>query len=182
VSPREARFDALARALGPRLLAHLARRVDPPADAADVLAETLIVAWRRLDDVPADERAALVWLLAVARRTAANHRRGRRRRTALVEALRDRVAAATPAPDPAALDLRRALGRLGRDDREILALVAWEGLTAAEAGAVLGLAPGAARKRLQRARERLGRELGEPAGGSARPALHSHAGPRPGEG
>ncbi|MDX6556073.1 MAG: hypothetical protein QOD86_2268 [Miltoncostaeaceae bacterium] len=172
MSPREARFDALARDLGPRVLAYLARRVDPPADAADVLAETLIVAWRRLDDVPAGEREALVWLVAVARRTASNHRRGRRRREALVEALRERVVAATPPPDPAALDLRRALGRLGRDDREILTLVAWEGLTAHEAAAVLGLAPAAARKRLQRARERLGRELGEeaPAPAGALPA------------
>jgi len=181
VSPREERFDALARALGPRVLAYLARRVDPPADAADVLAETLIVVWRRLDDVPADEREALVWTLAVARRVAANQRRGRRRGEALVEALRGQVQAASPPPDPAALDLRRALARLGRDDREILTLVAWEGLSPAEAAGVLGVGPAASRKRLQRARERLTAELGEEEG-PARAALHSHVGPRPGEG
>ena len=60
--------------------------------------------------------------------------------------------------------------------------MAWEGLSPAEAAGVLGLGPAAARKRLQRARERLARELGGEEEGAARPALHSHVGPRPGEG
>jgi DNA-directed RNA polymerase specialized sigma24 family protein len=49
---REERFEQLARRAAPKLLGYVARRVDPPADAADVVAEVLLVAWRRLEAVP----------------------------------------------------------------------------------------------------------------------------------
>ena len=159
----EARFDALARAHGPRILGYLARRVDPPADAADLLSETLLVAWRRLDDVPEAPEEAIAWLFGVARRVLANQRRGNRRRSALVDELREHVSGAVRAPDAAAaLDIRAALRRLPAGDRELLTLTAWDGLTAAQAAAVVGIEPAAARKRLQRARERLRELLGEP--------------------
>ena len=51
--------------------------------------------------------------------------------------------------------IARALGELSEDDREVLMLVAWEGLTAAQAGEVLGCSAGAAAMRLHRARRRL---------------------------
>jgi RNA polymerase sigma-70 factor (ECF subfamily) len=57
------------------LLAYALRRVDRPEDAADVVAETFLVAWRRLDDVPPGAQARL-WLYGVARRQLANQRRG----------------------------------------------------------------------------------------------------------
>ena len=44
---------------------------------------------------------------------------------------------------------------MGDDDREILTLTYWDGLTAEQVAAVFGISPAAARKRLQRARERL---------------------------
>jgi RNA polymerase sigma-70 factor (ECF subfamily) len=43
---------------------------------------------------------------------------------------------------------------LSESDRELLLLVAWEGLTHAEAAAALGISPVAARSRLHRARKR----------------------------
>lgn len=49
---------------------------DGPAD--DVVAETFLVAWRRLDDIPT---AALPWLLGVARNVVSNQHRGRGRGT-----------------------------------------------------------------------------------------------------
>src|SRR5579875_2095658 len=52
----------------------------------DVVAETFLVAWRRLDDVPSN---ALPWLITVARNTLLNERRHARRQTALS----DRIAA-----------------------------------------------------------------------------------------
>ena len=45
----EARFDALYDAHFRDLLAFALRRVERPDDAADVVAETFLVAWRRLD-------------------------------------------------------------------------------------------------------------------------------------
>jgi DNA-directed RNA polymerase specialized sigma24 family protein len=72
----QARFTRLAETAGPRVLAYLARRVDPPGDAADLLAEVFATAWRRVDDLPADDGEAAAWLFGIARGTLANHRRG----------------------------------------------------------------------------------------------------------
>ena len=65
-----------------RVLGYALRRVARPEDAADVVSETFLVAWRRLGDVPEEPRTRL-WLYGVARRVLANQRRGDRRRTAL---------------------------------------------------------------------------------------------------
>jgi DNA-directed RNA polymerase specialized sigma24 family protein len=69
------------------LLAYVLRRVDRGEDAADVVAETFLVAWRRMDRVPEGDEARL-WLYGVARRQLANQRRGELRRSRLAERLR----------------------------------------------------------------------------------------------
>jgi len=127
--------------------------------ADDVVAETFLVAWRRLDDVPTDD--PLPWLLGVARNVARNERRSTRRRDALVL----RLPAPRPAPppdEPAETGLvRAALAALDEADRELLLLVAWDGLTPGRAAQVLGCSAGAARVRLHRARRRFADELGK---------------------
>jgi RNA polymerase sigma-70 factor (ECF subfamily) len=131
-----------------------------PADAADAVAETLLVAWRRPDALPQDAEGARRWLIGVARGVLANQRRTHLRSRALaarVAALMSEVRVAPP--DPEALAVGTALAALPAGDRELLTLVAWEGLTPAEAAAVVGVGAAAARKRLQRARERLQVEL-----------------------
>ena len=133
------------------MLAYGLRRLDPEA-ARDVTSETFLVAWRRWRRVP---EAPLPWLLATARRVLANEVRRQRR----VAALSVRVAA-----DPAEIltmntDLRAALARLSAMDRELLMLVAWEGLSAAEAAGVVGCSAVASRVRLHRARLRLSEAL-----------------------
>lgn len=123
------RFDALFDAHFRALLGYALRRVEEPADAADVVAETFLVAWRRIDRVPAEPEARL-WLFAVARRTLGNRRRGDSRRRALAERLRDelRTARAVEAePEGTSPLVREAMALLRPDDRELLALVAWEG-------------------------------------------------------
>jgi RNA polymerase sigma factor (sigma-70 family) len=168
----QARFTRLAETAGPRVLAYLARRVDPPGDAADLLAEALATAWRRVADLPADDGQAAAWLFGIARGTLANHRRGQARRHALADRLRDHLEPrlqATAPPADEAVAVRDALKRLAPDDRELLTLVAWDGLRADEAAAVLGIGAAAARQRLVRARRRLRAELdgaGEAAAGA----------------
>ena len=58
------------------------------------------------------------------------------------------------------VDMARAFARLSPADQEVLALTAWDGLSQAEAGAVLGITAGAYGVRLVRARRRLARHLG----------------------
>ncbi|MGD9696640.1 MAG: RNA polymerase sigma factor [Thermoleophilia bacterium] len=154
--PRD-RFERIWDDCYEHVLAYLARRA--PGDAGDLAAETFAVAWRRIGDVP---REPLPWLYGVARRVLANRRRGDRRAGALVA----RLGGERPgsAPDPADLvgsdeALRAGFAALSDADREILALVAWEGLRPGEAAAVLGIPAPLASARLHRARARLRRAL-----------------------
>lgn len=153
----QVRFGHLYREQGRSILAYALRRVDDPEDAADVVAETFLVAWRRLGEVPIDGGARL-WLYAVARRVIANLNRSERRRTRLGERLAQSLRtelATQPTPDGEAAEVLRAMGELGDEDRELLLLISWEGLSPGEAAKVLGISSLAARSRLHRARRRL---------------------------
>ncbi|MFF2452905.1 RNA polymerase sigma factor [Isoptericola sp. NPDC058082] len=155
----EGRFTALFEATHRPLLAYAVRRVADPADAADVVAEAFLVAWRRIEDVPAGTDAR-PWMFGVARRVLANHHRGTRRRTALADRLRAEVVEAVPPPsDDDVSDVEQALARLGDEDRELLRLVAWEQLARDEIAMVLGVSRAAVRVRLHRARRRLADQL-----------------------
>ncbi|MEU1588127.1 RNA polymerase sigma factor [Micromonospora sp. NPDC005710] len=150
------------------LLAYALRRVAHPEDAADVVAETFLVAWRRRQDIPVDGETRL-WLYGVARRVLANHHRGGVRRHRLGERLRQQIAAAPLDPGsevPERLAVWAALAGLTEMDREVLMLTVWEGLQPREVAAVLGVSPAVVRTRLSRARARLrglvGDDLGPP--------------------
>jgi RNA polymerase sigma-70 factor (ECF subfamily) len=125
----------------------------------DVVSETFVVCLRKIDRVP-DE--ALPWLYAVARKTLANERR-KRARQAPHEAMR--VAEPELVGDGA---LASAFSDLSERDREVLRLVAWEGLSLAEAATVLGCSNVACRVRYHRAKSRLASRLA--AAASFRPA------------
>jgi RNA polymerase sigma-70 factor (ECF subfamily) len=151
------RFGKLYREQARAILAYALRRVENPADAADVVAETFLVAWRRLDEVPLGQRERL-WLYGVARRVTANVRRAEGRRTRLAERLSETLPTASsfdPGLDGEALEVMRAMAGLGEEERELLLLVTWDELSPSEAAKVLGLSPLAARSRLHRARRRL---------------------------
>ncbi|HWB70259.1 MAG TPA: RNA polymerase sigma factor [Solirubrobacterales bacterium] len=157
------RFGKLYREQARAILAYALRRVESPEDASDVVAETFLVAWRRLDQVPLGGRERL-WLYAVARRVIANARRAQGRRTRLAERLVETLRAELPVPpEPGggATEVLRAMAGLGEEDRELLLLVTWEELSPSEAAKVLGLSQLAARSRLHRARRRLRRLLEE---------------------
>lgn len=150
-------FSRVYREQGQAVLAYALRRVEDREDAADVVAETFLIAWRRLGEVPSGEEARL-WLYAVARRVIANLRRTERRRTRLgrrlAESLRTELAT-HPVPAGEAAEVLRAMAGLSDGDRELLLLVSWEGLTPGEAAKVLEVSSLAARSRLHRARRRL---------------------------
>lgn len=145
-------FDDNARAV----LGYAIRRVGPD-EAADVLSEVMLVAWRRRDDLPVESEARF-WLLGVARNVISNRDRSNVRRERLGERLRAELASATAdiADDVGTrIAVRDGLLALPEADREILMLTAWEGLEPSEAATVLGIHAAAARTRLHRARTRL---------------------------
>jgi RNA polymerase sigma-70 factor (ECF subfamily) len=154
VTDRE-RFQALHAALGEQLLRYFLRRSVGPSDAADLAAETYLTLWRRIDRLPEDEDGARAWAFGVARGVLLNHSRGVRRRLALADRLRDALLQEEGAIADNRPILGEALGSLSEDDRELIVLIAWDGLNPAQAAAVLGIEPGAARVRLHRARKRL---------------------------
>ncbi len=159
----EDRFRALFEACSPAVLAYAVRRTANPTDAADVVAETFVVAWRRIGDVPVGDEARL-WLFGVARRVLSNHRRGSLRRSRLADRLRTRLADVHIEDPSAAVEavqiVRAGLALLDDDDRELLLLTSWEGLTPTELAAVLGVPAATVRTRLHRARGRLRDALG----------------------
>jgi RNA polymerase sigma-70 factor (ECF subfamily) len=145
----EERFEALYRSYAGEVLAYCRRR--SPGAAEDVLAETFLVVWRRLADVPGEP---LPWLFGVARRVLSNQRRASGRREALRERLgNDEHVRDQDAGEPGRLI--EALQVLPERDREALLLQAWEGLSAEEAAVALGCSPMAFRLRLHRARRHL---------------------------
>lgn len=158
VSIREAdddalRFESVYRDHYGSIHAYARRRLPERAD--DVVAETFLVAWRRLEHLP---REPLPWLYGIARRVLADLRRGARRQDALAERI-----AREPANELAEIpdrELAAALAGLPERDRELLLLVYWEDLDAAQAARVVCCSRAAAATRLWRARARLRGRLG----------------------
>jgi RNA polymerase sigma-70 factor, ECF subfamily len=160
---RRERFEQLYAETRVSILGYLMRRVSTSADAADLLAETYLIAWRKLDDVANDEEARL-WLYGVARRVASHHHRHERVEQGLAETLRAGLGREAPATRvdrdiPFGDLISAALDRLKPSDREIIELSAWEELTPAEIAAVIGMKSGAVRVRLHRIRAAMRTEL-----------------------
>jgi RNA polymerase sigma factor (sigma-70 family) len=153
------RFDQLFDAHYPELQRFARRRVAEAGAVDDVLAETFVTAWRRRADMP---EPALPWLYGICARVISTTRRGQNRRGRL----RARLASQPiePARDPAEVHAERsgiaaAFAELSEEQREVLRLIAWDGLTTTEAAMVLGCSPGAFRTRFHRARRELEKQL-----------------------
>ena len=148
------------------------RRTDSES-AHDGAADTFLVAWRRIDQVPRDRE--LPWLYGVARRVLSQQRRSSGRRRNLAQKLGGLARSDVPEPDTlvvrnseyaAVID---ALERMGTHDQELLRLAVWEELPHADIGRILGCSAHAVDQRLYRATKRLSREL--------RSSGHKHGGP-----
>lgn len=161
---RQARFEGLAHVVAQPLHRYLLRRTNPDM-VEDVLSDTMLVLWRRIDEVPGlpagstpDLDDVLPWCYGVARGCLANARRADGRRLRLVERLiRTRQHPAAMADDHS--DLYAALDGLGELDREVVRLWAWEGLEPRQIAEVTGLTSNAVSIRLHRAKKKLAEQL-----------------------
>lgn len=154
-SPQDDRFRRLVHEHSTAIGNYLRRRLYPLtlADLDDLVEETLLVVWRRIDSVP--EEAELPWMIGVARNVLRNARRSQYRRSNFESTL-------PRAPDdPSAEDVviadasvRDALLSLNDDDREVLMLNAWDGLDTHALGVALSITTNAAAVRLTRAQAR----------------------------
>lgn len=153
---REALFRRLYEAHYGAIASYAHRRLGED-EADDLIAETFLVAWRRLEDVPTGDLAR-PWLYEVARRTASESRRsaGRWGR------LRERLVSLRPTDPPMAPTqevedrdtVHRALSSLRPQDRELLLLSEWEDLDHRQLGSMYGCSANAIAIRLHRAHRR----------------------------
>ena len=151
-SPQRDRFTRLVRDLSPAVGDYLRRRMYPLtlSDVDDLVEETFLVVWRRLDDVPLD--AELPWTIGVARNILRNTRRAHGRRFNFEQSLGP-VPSGPSAEDHVIADesVRAALNQLSDDDRELVVLHAWDGLDSHGLAVILNVTPNAAAVRLSRA-------------------------------
>jgi RNA polymerase sigma-70 factor (ECF subfamily) len=159
-------FAALFDAHRDRAFRHVLRLVASAHDAEDVVAAAFFELWRKRDSVPVVDGSVLPWLLVTTTNLARNSGRGVRRYQAAIDRLPRSKDLADPAETAeeriAREQLLATVRALGEPDAALVLLTALEGFSPAEAGAALGLSPGAARVRLHRARRRLQQRLGTP--------------------
>ena len=153
---RDEWLDELFRSCADRVLAYLLHRTDRES-AQDVLQEVFVTAYRKADELP---DPPIGWLLGTARRLLANDNRGARRRDELARRLATQPTTMNESDDSAtATAVGEALAGLSANDREVLTLSAWYGLTGEEAARALGCSASTYAVRLHRARHRLADRL-----------------------
>ncbi|MER7206776.1 sigma-70 family RNA polymerase sigma factor [Streptosporangium sp. NPDC000239] len=140
------------------VLRYAARRIDPDT-ARDVAAETFLVAWRRLSEVPQVDGDILPWLYGVARNVLANEYRRERRSQRLLQRIARSLSGPMSEDDhgddvTAVMGLRQALQSLPPRDQEVLQLIGWEELTIRQAAIVIGCSPATMAVKVHRARRR----------------------------
>jgi len=146
-----------------RIYQHCFRLTADRADAEDATASTFLEIWRHRERVRVHDGSAVPWLFGVATNVCRNLTRGRRRHLRAVARLAPDAGAADHADRVAErLDAERtmrtvldAISRLPQRERDVLALVAWSGLSYEAAAAALDIPVGTVRSRLSRARARL---------------------------
>jgi RNA polymerase sigma-70 factor (ECF subfamily) len=158
----EERFAELYRRHAKSVYAYCRRRADYD-HVDDLVADTFLAAWRKIDQVP-DGDLALAWLYGVAYRALLHHWRSSSRRRRLAAKVSWLVPDYEPEPDylvvqrEEARQVLDAASHLKPIDQEILRLVLWEALHHAEVALVLDLSPDAVRQRFSRALKNLTRQ------------------------
>ena len=147
-SDRAAHLTQVMNTVAPDLLVYFERRV-PPDDAPDLVAETMMTAWRRLAVAPSDVVEARMWLFGIARNVLNNANRGARRRTRLADRLRELRQDSDDFAPPADVgaEVRDAIDRLPPESADLIRLVHWEGMTLAQAADVVAISASTAQRR-----------------------------------
>lgn len=150
-------FDALYAATCGRVFAVCVRLCGDREEAAVLMQDTYVQAWRRLSGFRGDSLFTS-WLHRIAVNTLLMDRRARDRREARVAPADDQVldlaVARTPEPGTG-IDLERAIALLPSGARTALVLHDIEGYTHNEIAQMTGLAPGTVKAQLHRARRLL---------------------------
>ncbi|WP_250009746.1 sigma-70 family RNA polymerase sigma factor [Actinoplanes sp. M2I2] len=147
---REQRMCELYAATAAQLRRYLVRLSGRPEDAEDLLQETMLRAWRRVDDLPAGVEARRRWMFTVARNVAIDAVRSMRARPAEVYGADGVAAAAVPDETSRLLDrqvLGDTLARLTDRQRAVLVSLYWTDRSVAETAASLGIREGTVRSR-----------------------------------
>jgi RNA polymerase sigma-70 factor, ECF subfamily len=148
----EPRFQQLYVDHADAVFTFVSRRLST-GDVEDLVADVFLVAWRRREQLPVDPRG---WLLGVARRLLANSRRGEARSAALLDRLsREPAPAANAEEGESRASILSALDTLETDDRDLLELLAWDGLSRDQLAAVFGVNRATIAVRVHRARRKL---------------------------
>ena len=157
VAPSAELTAAFRREAG-SLLGFFLRRDVTAHDAADLVSETFLAAWRGSTRREIEPEMLRPWLFGIARKVLSQHRRGRIRRSALADRVRSTLPAGghPTAGDVHERDLAEHVRELIRNlpelDQEIVRLVYWEGFTQEEVATIVGKSAVAVRARLSRAR------------------------------
>lgn len=160
---RDAGMETLLRQYGPLLRYVVGGVLRDAQDTEDCLSEVTLTLWQKLDGYDASRGSLSTWLTAVARNTALNHWKARRRR----EAHRPEPEPVTPVtPEQEVLrrerleQLKAAIARLGDQDRQLFYRKYYYLQSTAQIAAEMGLSERAAEGRLYRLRQHLRQELG----------------------
>lgn len=134
-----------------------------PETAEEVVQDTFHAVWRRARSYRADRGSVRTWLLAIARNAAIDWRRTRGRRVERERPLEDAAAAADPELEERleralrSERVRGALAALPTEQREVIVLGFYGGLSQAEiarrTGAPLGTVKGRARLAMNKLRD-----------------------------
>ncbi|MCP2048644.1 RNA polymerase sigma factor [Paenarthrobacter histidinolovorans] len=164
-----AAFEALARRHGPLMRATARRLTGTLADADDVVQESLMQAWKQLDQLR-DPAAVKSWLLRIVGTRSIDHLRKRRNHLALDD-LENHIDAPsgqrTPDPESTAVNasrvdaLKSALTLLPEEQRRCWVLKEFNDLSYEEIALTLNISPASVRGRLARARIALARTMEE---------------------
>lgn len=150
-----AALEELYTACAGSVLAYLLSRNLNRQEAADVLQEVFLAAWRNAGRYEGEAKP-LTWLIGIARHKLADHYR-RAASPLFIES--------EPSHDPLKetaekLTLRQAVAALATDDRELIELVFTRDMSYAEAAEILGVPEGTVKSRMYRIKRELAARMG----------------------
>jgi RNA polymerase sigma-70 factor (ECF subfamily) len=148
-------FDELFVQTNGKIEAFVRRRIS--WDVEDVVDEIYTTAWRKKEAIPDDEKEALLWLFATARRVIANKIRFKSRQDRFNTLNNPLIESTASQHNVQQTWVHEALASMKKDHREALLLVEWDGFSVSEAAKVLDIPETTLTKRLHSARESFSR-------------------------